>query len=106
MPLYKYVENIFLTTVQNWLVGPNLSELHSGYRAYRVSALVSINLDHNSDEFDFDAQIILQMIASGQRIKVVEIPTFYGEEISHVKSVKYGLQNMRHTIRYRLAHRH
>ncbi|MFM8866998.1 MAG: glycosyltransferase family 2 protein [Ilumatobacteraceae bacterium] len=106
MPLYKYVGNIFLTTVQNWLVGTNLSEWHSGYRAYRVSALASIDLDHNSDEFDFDTQIILQMIASGQRIREIEIPTFYGEEISHVNSVKYGLQILRHTIRYRLAHRH
>ena len=105
MPLYKYVGNIFLTTVQNWLVGTNLSEWHSGYRAYRVSALASIDLDHNSDEFDFDTQIILQMTASGQRIREIGIPTFYGEEISHVNSVKDGLQILRHTIRDRLAHR-
>ena len=105
MPLYKYVGNIFLTTVQNWLVGTNLSEWHSGYRAYRVSALASVDLDHNSDEFDFDTQIILQVIASGQRIREIEIPTFYGKEISHVNSVKYGLQILRHTILYRLARR-
>ena len=106
MPLYKYAGNIFLTTVQNRLVGANLSEWHSGYRAYRVSALASVNLDGNSDEFDFDTQIILQMIATGQRIKEIEIPTFYGKEISHVNSVRYGLQILGHTIRFRLTRRH
>lgn len=105
MPLYKYVGNIFLTTVQNWLVGTKLSEWHSGYRAYRVSALASVGLESNSDEFDFDTQIILQMVATGQRIQEIEIPTFYGDEISHVNSVKYGLQILRHTIRFRLARR-
>ena len=105
MPLYKYVGNIFLTTMQNWLVGATLSEWHSGYRAYSVSSLRAVDFHGNSDEFDFDTQIILQMISTGQRIREIEIPTFYGEEISHVNSVKYGLQILMHTIRYRLLRR-
>jgi glycosyltransferase involved in cell wall biosynthesis len=103
MPLYKYVGNICLTTVQNWLVGTSLSEWHSGYRAYRVSSLRGVDFQRNSDEFDFDTQIILQMIATRQRITEIEIPTFYGEEISHVNSVKYGLQILGHTLRFRFA---
>ena len=39
MPMYKFVGNRILTTVQNALTGAGLSEWHSGYRAYRVSAL-------------------------------------------------------------------
>jgi glycosyltransferase involved in cell wall biosynthesis len=105
MPLYKFVGNIFLTTVQNWLVGASLSEWHSGYRAYRVASLRRVDFQRNSDEFDFDTQIILQMISTGQRIREIEIPTFYGEEISHVNSVKYGLQILLHTINFRLARR-
>jgi hypothetical protein len=46
------------------------------------------------------------MVATRQRIAEIEIPTFYGEEISHVNSVKYGLQILGHTIRFRLARRH
>ncbi|NBS28613.1 MAG: glycosyltransferase/methyltransferase, partial [Actinobacteria bacterium] len=95
-----------LTTIQNWLVGTSLSEWHSGYRAYRVSSLRGVSFQDNSDEFDFDTQIILQMVATRQRIAEIEIPTFYGEEISHVNSVKYGLQILGHTIRFRLARRH
>ncbi|MCU1430577.1 MAG: hypothetical protein JWL83_4577 [Actinomycetia bacterium] len=39
MPLYKYVGNRILTSAQNALTGSELSEWHSGYRAYSVPAL-------------------------------------------------------------------
>ncbi len=39
MPLYKYVGNKILTTIQNSLLHSNLSEFHSGYRLYSVEAL-------------------------------------------------------------------
>lgn len=105
MPLYKFVGNVVLTRLQNFLAGVNLSEWHSGYRAYRVGSLKGVDFYSNSNAFDFDTQIILQMIESGQRIAEISIPTFYGEEISRVNSVKYGFQILGHTIRYRLKHR-
>src|ERR1700733_8166481 len=45
MPLYKYVGNKILTGIENTLAGTNLSEFHSGYRAYSVQALRTIPLD-------------------------------------------------------------
>ena len=39
MPLYKYLGNRMLTTVENRTLGSRLSEFHSGYRAYYVKAL-------------------------------------------------------------------
>ena len=39
MPLYKFVGNKILTTIQNGLLHSNLSEFHSGYRLYSVEAL-------------------------------------------------------------------
>jgi glycosyltransferase involved in cell wall biosynthesis len=39
MPLYKWLGNRVLTTMQNALLGTRLSEFHSGYRIYRVAAL-------------------------------------------------------------------
>ncbi len=38
MPIYKFIGNIFLTKIQNFLTGMNLSEYHSGYRAYSVKS--------------------------------------------------------------------
>ena len=34
MPLYKYVANRFLTTIENRVLGTDLTEMHTGYRAY------------------------------------------------------------------------
>ncbi len=102
MPLYKFVGNIFLTSTQNLLTGVRLSEWHTGYRAYRVSSLQGVSFETNSNYFDFDTQIILQMIDSRQRISELQIPTFYGDEISRVNTIKYGLQILGHTIKYAL----
>ena len=102
MPLYKFIGNIFLTTAQNLLTGVRLSEWHTGYRAYRVSSLRDVSFENNSNYFDFDTQIILQMIGSRQRITEIQIPTFYGDEISRVNTIKYGLQILGHTVRYAL----
>ena len=52
MPMYKYVGNRILTTTQNTLTGLRLSEWHSGYRAYRVSALAQLPFIGNTDDFD------------------------------------------------------
>lgn len=103
MPLYKYVGNKILTYLQNRLAKVSLTEWHSGYRAYSVSSLRKVNFLKNSDYFDFDSQIILQMIGARQRITEIEIPTFYGDEISRVNGIKYGLKILIHTLKFRLS---
>ncbi len=103
MPLYKFVGNKILTTLQNQLAKVSLTEWHSGYRAYSVVALRKVNFLKNSDYFDFDSQIILQMIGARQRIIEIEIPTFYGDEISRVNGIKYGIKILIHTLKFRLS---
>src|SRR5436853_2663107 len=48
MPLYKYVGNKGLTTVENRLIATNLSEIHSGYRGSSGHALRSIPLEETT----------------------------------------------------------
>ena len=103
MPLYKFVGNKILTKLQNRLAKVSLTEWHSGYRAYSVASLRKINFLKNSDYFDFDSQIILQMIGARQRIVEIEIPTFYGDEISRVNGIKYGIKILIHTLKFRLS---
>src|ERR1700712_215016 len=103
MPLYKYLGNRVLTSFENRLLGSNLSEFHSGYRAYRVSALAELPIEFNTDEFDFDTQIIVQLLDSGKRIVEVPIPTYYGDEICYVDGVKYARDVVRDVAQYRLA---
>ncbi len=101
MPLYKYVGNKILTTASNRLAGMDLSEWHSGYRAYRVDALAEIPFEQNSDGFDFDTEIILQLHEAGKRIVEVPIPTYYGDEICRVNGLRYARDVMIDVARYR-----
>ncbi|MEM6336638.1 MAG: glycosyltransferase family 2 protein [Bacteroidota bacterium] len=91
MPRYKYYANIVLTWLQNQIMRSNLSEYHSGYRFYRVEALKPIPYHANSDYFDFDMEIIFQILHAGYAIGESYIPTHYGEEVSHVSPIRTPL---------------
>lgn len=95
MPLYKWVGNRILTWTQNKLLGTQLSEMHSGYRSYRVSSLQEVPFHLNSKGFDFDADIIVQFVEKGLKIVEVPIPTYYGDEICHVNGLQYAWKCIR-----------
>jgi glycosyltransferase involved in cell wall biosynthesis len=102
MPLYKYVGNRILSTFSNALTGVRLTEWHSGYRAYRVDALKDIPFESNSDGFDFDTEIILQLLEAKKTIVEVPIPTYYGNEICHVNGLGYAKDVALDVVRYRV----
>ena len=103
MPLYKYLGNRILTTLENRALGSTLSEFHSGYRAYRVAALADLDLAESSDGFDFDTQIIIQLLDKGKRIAEIPIPTYYGDEICYVNGMRYAADVLLDVAAYRLA---
>ncbi len=90
MPWYRFIANILLTKFQNAVVGINLSEFHSGFRAYRVQALAALPFQFNSNDFDTD--IIIQLAHTQCAIVEISIPTHYGNEICHVNGIKYAAQ--------------
>jgi glycosyltransferase involved in cell wall biosynthesis len=102
MPLYKLVGNKILTFLQNRLLRSQLSEFHSGFRAYRVAALQRIPFQYNADAFHFDTEIILQLMLSGCRIVEVPIPTYYGDEICRVNGIRYAKDVLLATVASRL----
>ncbi len=102
MPLYKLIGNKALTKFQNSLCGADLSEWHSGYRAYSVGALKDIPFERNDQGFRFDTQIILQLIEANKRIIEIPIPTFYGDEVCYVNGMKYAREICSDAARFRL----
>jgi len=101
MPLYKYVGNRILTSIENRLLDASLTEFHSGYRAYRVSALAQLPFRYNTNDFHFDTEIIIQLLARKMRIVEVPIPTYYGDEICHVEGIPYALNCVGTVLRAR-----
>lgn len=102
MPLYKFLGNKILTSIQNFVLKSRLSEFHSGYRLYSVPALARVPFQLNTNDFHFDTEIILQFFRAGLRIKELPIPTYYGDEICHVNGMKYALDVIKATLLSRL----
>jgi 2-polyprenyl-3-methyl-5-hydroxy-6-metoxy-1,4-benzoquinol methylase len=101
MPLYKYVGNKILTLAENTALHMNLTEFHSGYRAYSLDALRKIDSSKMTDDFHFDTEIIIKLNHQGFKIKEVPIPTYYGDEICYVNGMKYAWNVWRALGRYR-----
>ncbi|MBI3681458.1 MAG: methyltransferase domain-containing protein [Acidobacteria bacterium] len=101
MPLYKYAGNRILTAMENRAFGLNLTEYHSGYRAYSLHALKQIDFTHMTNDFHFDTEIIIKLQHQGFRIREVPIPTYYGREICYVNGMKYAWDVTRAVYRYK-----
>jgi glycosyltransferase involved in cell wall biosynthesis len=101
MPFYKYIGNKILSTYQNQVLKMNLTEFHSGYRAYSIKGLKKLNLSNCTDDFHFDTQIIIKANHNNLKIIEIPIPTFYGDEICYVNGMKYAKAIYRTTKEYR-----
>ena len=94
MPKYKYAANRMLTLAENICTGMNLSEWHTGFRAFTKEVLETIPWQQNSDDFVFDSQMLLQCVAFGFRIGEIPVPVRYHDTASSInffRSVRYGL---------------
>ena len=101
MPLYKYAGNRILSVFENAALGLNLTEFHSGYRAYSLAALRKIDFSHMTDDFHFDTEIIIKLHHQRFHIAEVPIPTYYGNEICYVNGFKYARDVFRAVHRYK-----
>ena len=106
MPWWRYIPNRFLTLAGNILMGAKLSEYHTGYRAFSREVLEELDLQHNSDDFVFDNQMLAQVLWHGYQIAEISCPTKYfaeGSSINFLRSVKYGFGCLGTACSYRLA---
>jgi glycosyltransferase involved in cell wall biosynthesis len=109
MPLYKYVANRFLTTLENAVMGTNLTDLHTGYRAYSREFLLTVPFLRNSLDFAFDSEILLQAAHFGFRIEEVPARSIYFADASSISlgpATVYGLKTVLLTVRLLLHRAH
>lgn len=103
MPLYKYCAGRVLTAMENRVFGLRMSDYHSGYLIYGERALARLSFERFSDSFDFDLEVIAAAVALGLKVGERPIPTHYGDEVSHLNPVAYGLRVLRVMCRYKLG---
>ncbi|MEK7521520.1 MAG: glycosyltransferase family 2 protein [Patescibacteria group bacterium] len=106
MPRYKYFGNRALTFLENLILGQNLSEYHTGFRAFTKDILKKVPFHKYSDNFVFDQQILFGAIAAEARIGEIPVPVRYSQESSSIgflRSVIYGLSILRDLLLYVLS---
>jgi glycosyltransferase involved in cell wall biosynthesis len=97
MPVWKYISNRFLTAFENFMLGQNLGDFHSGFRVYRREVLEKIPFERNSDDFVFDTQFLVQAVRLGYRLGDIPVPVRYFDEASSInfrRSLTYGLRTL------------
>ncbi|HSS49613.1 MAG TPA: glycosyltransferase family 2 protein, partial [Thermoanaerobaculia bacterium] len=105
MPRWKYLANIFLTAMANATFHADLSEYHSGLRAYSRRYLEAVDLESNSDGFVFDTEIIAQGVWKNLRFREIPIRTRYFPEASQIgfgRSLLYGLSVLGVLLRHKM----
>ena len=107
MPLYKRVANRALTTVENRVLRTDLTDLHTGYRAYGRELLLTVPFLRNAIDFSFDSELLMQASQFGFRIAEVPAKTRYFEDASSIKlwpATVYGVKTLGAAMRL-LLHR-
>jgi glycosyltransferase involved in cell wall biosynthesis len=94
MPLYKRAGNALLNQLENRTFGLEMSDYHSGYLLYGRRAL-QLPFHNLSSSFDFDLEVIASARARGLGVGEEPIPTHYGDEVSHLNPLSYGLRVLR-----------
>jgi glycosyltransferase involved in cell wall biosynthesis len=103
MPLYKYIANRLLSLFQNVVSGRNLSEWHTGMRAYSRKVLETIDFSKFSDDFVFDTQMLFSIVEHDFSIGDIPVPVRYFKEASSInfsRSVRYGLTTVWEALKF------
>ena len=105
----KQVGDRVLTRFENRALGSPLGGFRSGYRAYSTAALREIPFEANSDGFDFDTQITVQLLHEGKRIVKAPFPGSrhaehrdrHRTEARHVSGLSHAVGVARNLLEYR-----
>jgi glycosyltransferase involved in cell wall biosynthesis len=105
MPRWKYLANRFLTVTENHIMRTELTEAHTGYRAYSRHFLLTVPFLRNANDFSFDSEILMQASAFGMRIVEVPAKGRYFDDASSVgfgAGTVYGLKTLASAVRLAL----
>ena len=80
MPYWRFFGNRVLTKLENFVLGLNLTEFHSGFRAFNVDALKKIPFKELSNDYHFDHEVMMLLAITKKKIVEIPIPTRYAEE--------------------------
>ncbi|MFI5271909.1 MAG: glycosyltransferase family 2 protein [Ktedonobacterales bacterium] len=100
--LHHYIGNKLLTLTTNLLYNNMLTDMETGYKAFRAPVLKDITI--RSNRFDFEPEITAKVLKRGWRI--YEVPIYYaGRDYAEGKKITWrdGFSALRALIRFRFS---
>ena len=88
------------------VLGLNLSEYHTGFRAFDKKVLTRLPFHKFSDDFVFDQDILISAAREGFKIGEIPVPVRYFADASSInfqRSLKYGVEILFGLFWYLLA---
>lgn len=95
MPRLKYYLNRIVSTIENVVLGVNLSEHFSGLRAYSRKVLLTVPFQRFSNDYVFDQQFLVSAISRGFEIGEIPVPVRYhaqASSIGYIRGTKFLLE--------------
>ncbi|MEC7239912.1 MAG: glycosyltransferase family 2 protein [Myxococcota bacterium] len=102
IPWWRRWANRGLTGLANRRLGIALTDMHTGARAFRASALQALSLSDFSDDYVFDQQVLVHSALQGLVFAERPQRTRYDEEVQSISlpdSIRYGLGCVRTILR-------
>ena len=98
--------NKFLTTLSNMCTNVNLSDMETGYKAFRSEIIQKVRIEE--DRFGFEPEITAK-VARLRDIRLFEIPiSYYGRTYAEGKKINWrdGVSALRCIIKYNFFRAH
>jgi hypothetical protein len=81
-----YLANLFLNLVTNVLYNTTMTDMETGYKAFRTPILKGLRI--RSNRFDFEPEITAKVLKKGYRI--YEVPIYYaGRDYAEGKKITW-----------------
>jgi GT2 family glycosyltransferase len=91
MPIYKFIGNIFLTKLFNFLYKTSFTDCHTGYWLYNLKKIRKNLINKLDNGFLFDLDMRLMLIKKKETIEEIPIITRYGTERSSMH-INYAIK--------------
>ncbi|TCZ67350.1 glycosyltransferase family 2 protein [Flaviaesturariibacter aridisoli] len=97
---YHYMANRFLTTLSNWFTNLNLTDMETGYKAFRIDVLRPLRLYEK--RFGFEPEITAKM-SRVPRVRIYEVGiAYHGRTYEEGKKINWkdGVKAIWYVLKY------
>ena len=101
MPFHRKLSNVITSQILSILLSKPIKDSQCGYRRYKLSSIVSQNIEEKG--YLFESEILLKTINENSTIENMPIPTIYSGSKSNINNVRDTLGFVKLIIKHIIA---